>query len=98
MKVGMIAKPNQKGQIVIPKEFRDVLGIDADVSLNLVLRGGGLYIYPVAEVITTIDSDDSYLKILEKTKGRWGGDTWNKARGKRRKIELSASKSRKQAW
>lgn len=29
MTIGTIVKPNQKGQIVIPKEYRDELAIDS---------------------------------------------------------------------
>lgn len=47
MKVGFITEPNNKGQIVIPKEMRTALGIKPGTLLNLVARGSGLYIYPV---------------------------------------------------
>ena len=97
MKVGIITKTNQKGQIVIPKEIRESLGIDANVALNLVLRGRGIYIYPVEEVITKVERESSYLRILEKTQGSWEKANWKFLR-KRRKIELSASKKRKRKW
>lgn len=97
MKVGVIIKPNQKGQVVIPKEFRKILGIKNNVPLNIVVRGRGIYIYPVSEVITTAESESSYLKILEKTRGKWK-EPWEKLRKKRRAVELSASKKRKQIW
>lgn len=101
MKVGIIAKTNQKGQIVIPKKFREALGINKDSLLNLIVRGNGIYIYPVDEVISFIETktktENVYLKILEKTKGRWT-ENWNKLRKKRRSIELSASKKRKKVW
>jgi len=98
MKIGAIVRPNQKGQIVIPKEFRDKLGIDANVTLNLVLRGGGIYLYPIEEVIGVVESEDSYLRILEKTKGSWKDENWAKLRKKRRRLELSASRIRKKQW
>lgn len=97
MKVGIIAKPNQKGQIVIPKRFREILGIDKNAWLNLVIRGRGIYIYPVAEVLLPVEGENAYLKVLEKTKGKWS-ENWQKLRKKRRAIELSASKRRKKAW
>lgn len=98
MKVGKIVEPNQKGQIVIPKDMRKTLGINANVPLNLVLRGKGIYIYPIKEVIGTFETESSYLKILEKTRGAWKEDGWKESMRKRRKIELEASKRRKQAW
>ena len=70
MKVGIITKTNQKGQIVIPKKFRSVLGIRTNDLLNLVIRGRGIYICPVTEVITSSEDENSYLKILEKTRGK----------------------------
>jgi AbrB family looped-hinge helix DNA binding protein len=97
MKIGTITKPNQKGQIVIPKEFRDELAIDSDTLLNLLVRGKGIYIYPVTEVVSTADSEDSYLNVLKRTQGKWNED-WKKIRAKRRSIELSAARKRKKIW
>lgn len=98
MNVGTITRPNEKGQIVIPKEFRNTLGINVDVPLNLIMRGRGIYIYPITEVVSMVDAESSYLKILEKTKGGWGKENWYTVRGKRKKLELSASRKRKQQW
>jgi len=98
MKIGSVVKTNQKGQIVIPRDFRDELGIDSTVSLNLILRGGGIYIYPIEEVVSSLEREDSYLKILEKTRGSWGKEDWKNLRRKRRRIELAASKRRKRKW
>lgn len=97
MTIGTIVKPNQKGQIVIPKEYRDELAIDSDMFLNLVMRGKGIYIYPVSGVITDAESEGSYLKVLERTQGKWN-ENWEDIRKKRRRIELSASKRRKNSW
>lgn len=93
-----ITKTNQKGQLVIPKEFRDFLGINSEVLLSVVLRGCGVFISPVSEVITKARIEPSYSAILEKTRGAWRGDDWPQTRKKRRKIELQASKNRKQVW
>lgn len=100
MKVGIITTPNSKGQIVIPKTVRDLLGITPNIPLNLIVRDNALHMYPVRE----INSDHkilntAFLKLLKKTQGAWADDkTWVKTRKKRRKIELEASKKRKQAW
>lgn len=98
MKVGSIIVPNVKGQIVIPKEVRDALGINANVPLNLVVRGGGIYLYPVEELVTRVESEDSYFKLLEKTKGAWAGEEWEGIRKARKKIELTACQRRKKKW
>lgn len=100
MKIGNIVKPNKKGQIVIPRDLRKALGIKSDIALNIVKRGDGIFIYPIKEVITFVDSENSYYKILEKTKGKWKEDQkdWENLRKKRREIELKASKKRKKEW
>ena len=98
MKIGTITKTNEKGQIVIPKEIRNSLGIDRNVSLKIIQRGGGIYLYPIKEIITDIDTESAYLKILERTQGAWAGDDWPKTARKRRKIELAATKRSKAVW
>jgi AbrB family looped-hinge helix DNA binding protein len=95
MKIGNIVKSNIKGQVVIPKEIRDALGINENISLNLILAGQGIYLYPIKEVVTKVEGESSYLKLLEKTKGSWGKE---KADPNRSKLELKASKERKKAW
>ena len=98
MKVGIITQPNAKGQVVIPKEFREALGIKKNISLNMMIRGNGIYIYPVFDVTSAIESEPSYLKILEMTRGEWKGEEGDKARARKRKFEISASKKRKEVW
>ena len=98
MKVGTITTPNTKGQIVIPKAMRETLGIDAQTHVNLVLRGGGIYIYPIRNIIANGGNESSYAEILKKTLGAWRGDSWPRTEKRRRKIELKASKLRKKAW
>lgn len=98
MKVGIITTPNQKGQIVIPKEFREQLGIENGVALNLILRGNCLYLYPVDEVITKVETESSYFEILKRTQGAWLKENLAFLRKKRKKIELKASLKRKKAW
>lgn len=98
MKVGIIATTNTKGQLVIPKELRDILGISPKTPVNLVLRGNGIYVYPIKSVIGTVEAETSYSKILERTQGAWREDTFDQTRKKRRKIELKASEERKKGW
>lgn len=98
MKIGSFITPNEKGQIVIPKEIRDALGIDTNVTLNVILAGKGIHIYPVKEFLTKTEAESSYIKLLEKTKGAWKGEDWDSVKEKKSKIELAASKSRKNSW
>ncbi len=98
MNLGTITKPNAKGQIVIPKKFREELGIDEGVLLSLTIKGNGIYITPLDKSIITSDSKKVYIEILKRTAGTWAGDSWPKTEAKRRKIELKASEDRKKAW
>ena len=83
---------------MIPKEVRDALGINVNVPLNLVVRGGGIYLYPIEEVVSKMESESSYLEILKKTQGSWSGDSWEKTARKRKRIELQQSRKRKKQW
>jgi AbrB family looped-hinge helix DNA binding protein len=98
MKVGSFTTTNDKGQLVIPKDMRDALGIDSSVTLNLVLAGNGIYVYPVEEFITKSETESSYIQLLEKTKSAWANDDFNDVEQNRSRIELEASKSRKNRW
>lgn len=99
MKLGIIIKPNEKGQLVIPKELREKLGIEPDSLLHVVLRGDGIYIYPVHGIISDTQNENSYVKVLERTKGAWATATNHLATsGKKRQLELETSAKRKKAW
>jgi AbrB family looped-hinge helix DNA binding protein len=98
MKIGTIVQTNQKGQIVIPKRIRKLLGVTPDVSLNLIVRGKGLYIQPIEEVITKAETETSYLDLLKKTQGAWEDENWGNLREKRKQIETTASEKRKSQW
>lgn len=97
MKIGVITTPNAKGQIVIPKKIRDAIGLRSDTPLNIIIGGGGIYMYPIREAIGEHEVENSYLKVLEKTAGSWNDD-WEGTRKRRRKIELSASERNKNQW
>ena len=97
MKAGVVIKPNEKGQIVIPKEMRDALGIDSNIMLNLILAGKGIYIYPIKEIITNSETENSYAKLLEKTQGAWE-DKEDPLVEKREQLELEQAAARKKPW
>lgn len=96
MKVGSIITPNIKGQIVIPKEMRQALGINEKVALNVFLAGGAIHIYPVDEVVTKGENKSSYIELLKKTQGILGSAPYYKNERARRRLELAAAKRRKQ--
>lgn len=76
MKVGTITTTNQKGQIVIPQKIREQLGIYPNSVLNLIPTGDGIFLYPIEEVITKGEKEDSFFEVLKKTKGSWNKENW----------------------
>ena len=98
MNVGIITTTNQKGQIVIPQKIREQLGIYPNCVLNLIPTGDGIYLYPVEEVITRAERENSYFELLKKTKGTWDKENWNLLKKNRKQVELKASSARKKPW
>lgn len=103
MKIGIITKPNKKGQIVIPKKIRDKLYITENTPLNLVVRDNGIYIYPVGEVVGKSESqtsNEAFLELLKRTRGAWGKPSKEdiKREKQRDKLEKLSSKKNKNAW
>jgi AbrB family looped-hinge helix DNA binding protein len=97
MKVGKVTKATQKGQIVIPKEYRDALSVREGTPLHITLKGQGIYIQPIHDIIHTEERDESYLEVLERTQGALAkyGKEIDKEMAEKRKIELAESKKRK---
>lgn len=100
MKVGYLTTTNAKGQIVIPKALRDALVITPETVLNIVPSSDGLYLYPVVDVVTATEAESAFVSLLKKTQGAWGkgNQASEKKQADQRKIELTASKRRKQPW
>lgn len=96
MKIGKLSNTNSKGQVVIPQEYRDLLGITPEVPLNIVPRFNGLFLEPVSDIIPKVKTDDMYAVVLESTKGAWGNISLvNK---EKEELELKESESRKREW
>lgn len=106
MKVGKVIKANEKGQIVIPKEYRDRFGIRSDVSLHIVPQKGGLLLYPIVDVVPDLEEQtfdrDRFLKILDETRGAWAEtedwEEWGRREKAQRKLELKATRRGKKKW
>lgn len=101
MNIGTIVTPNTKGQIVIPKKIRNELDITPGKPFNVIASDGGIHIYPVSTVVTQEEQknkNELLSDILKSTQGAWAGDDWPKTEKRRRKIELEASRRRKNAW
>ena len=101
MNIGTIVTPNSKGQIVIPYMIRKNLGIGVDTPLQVMLSGQSIVLHPIEGVTRRGDSpDEIFADILRRTAGAWGPATKEdkKREARRRKIELAASRKRRNAW
>lgn len=94
----IVTKPNSKGQIVIPKKFREQLDINEEVLLSLIIQGNGVFISPLKRSTFTSDSKQIFQEVLKMTAGAWKGDDWDVTEQKRQQIELQAANERKTAW
>ena len=99
-----IIYPNAKGQITIPKKLRDSLDINPTTPLAPILDGNSITFIPVASVQAkpapwNKTNQAQVYQNWKKTQGAWANDdTWDQTTQQRKKIELQASKRRKQAW
>ena len=72
-------RPFSKGQITLPKDYREYLGIDENSWLRIALENSQILIEPVKEERKTrtvkpkVDRK-RYLKILSKIQGKWFGE------------------------
>lgn len=101
MNMGLVAQPNAKGQMVIPKKIRDKFAITEKTFLNISVNDHGFFVHPIDKIEQEHDINrEVFLAFLKTNRGRWGKATKEGlAKEKRqRKLELEASKRRKQAW
>ncbi len=96
MRIGKLIKTNSKGQFVIPQEYREMLGITPNVSINIVPKYNGLFLEPVSDFIPIIKSDDMYENILKSTKGSWGKLPLSDK--DKEEFDPKISKERKKVW
>lgn len=100
MNVGQIIVPNSKGQVVIPWRIRKQLGIEPMTPLKISVSGSGVYMQPANLVAKGGSADELFADILKRTAGTWGLANLEdrKREAKIRKIEMAASRKRKNAW
>lgn len=89
-------KPFSKGQITLPKNYRDFLGIDEKSWLKISLQGEQILLQPVKEertiaknplIIKPKTSFKNYLKILSKAKGAFGPELEEENKTIRKEVE-----------
>ena len=98
MNLGVITQTNEKGQLVVPKSYRDALGINPSIPLQILLKSDGFYVRMIENIITKNTGSDLYLQLLDNTAGSWADDNWNNTTNQRKLIEKKASISRKKIW
>jgi AbrB family looped-hinge helix DNA binding protein len=98
MNIGTIVTPNAKGQIVIPKSFREELDITPQTYIQVQLVENTLYLKPIAAVIPRGIGEKSYYEILKRTKGAWAKEDWDSLQNRRKKVELTAARERRKGW
>jgi len=96
MNIGIIARPNTKGQFVIPHPYRKKLGIGPGTPINVVARDDSIVLYPITDSHIPHTGKDAYYNILARKRGAWKGGEDSSQR--RRKMELAASSRRKKRW
>lgn len=76
-----IAKPNAKGQLVIPSKMRKNWGISTDTHVHIIDAPNiGIIIKPAS--LKNEMTDEEYLQILEETQGTWIDDDWDQTEQK----------------
>jgi|SRR3990167_576157 len=98
MNLGVITQTNDKGQLVVPKSYRDALGINPGIPLQILLKSDGFYVRMIENIITKNTGSNLYLTLLDNTAGSWADDNWDDTASKRKSIEKKASISRKKIW
>ena len=67
-----LSSANSKGQIVIPKPFREEIGIKEGDPLIIKKVGNAVYIKPIHDIFSATQSNtDTFLDTLSKTRGGW---------------------------
>jgi AbrB family looped-hinge helix DNA binding protein len=83
--VSRIVKPPRGGQITIPEEFREALGINSETLLQVTLTDGELRIKPVREASVAPDSSwlreayEAFAPIREELAEKYSEDEINDA-------------------
>lgn len=82
--IGTIVTPMARGQITIPKEIRDKLGIKPGTPLNVTLEVNKIVVQPLKQLLNNMTPGETvkpklspveYVRRLQGIKGVW----WTKA-------------------
>jgi hypothetical protein len=103
MNLGTITYTNSKGQLVIPKQYRDKLNITPHTPIQIKLFNLSLTIKPVVGITTSssLTDNNNIIEVLKYTQGAWASDNWSKydqLEKTRHKVELKAAQKMKKIW
>jgi len=96
--IGTIVTPMERGQITLPKEYRDKLGITPKTHINVTLEEDKIVLTPLNRVIDNLSSyvikpkvsRKEYVKILKKIKGVY----WTKSDD----LALKRMRAKEKKW
>ena len=89
-----VTKLNTKGQLVIPSEIRNALGLKTNDNVEIKLVGNFIAVSPVKDIITSRSYENTYSSILRDTKGTWSDNDFTYMTDKSKK-EIDKAKERK---
>ena len=103
MNVGIIVTPMTRGQITIPKAYRDELKITSTTPLNITLEDGKIVVQPLTKVISdqspyVISPKYSKKEALRKLQEisaymKKHGPLWTTEEDRRRELSIKKEKS-----
>lgn len=88
MDVGVITQVNTKGQIVIPKKYRELLNLNEGSYVNIFPTNRGIFIEPLNHQSNVSKSKEEFLKILEDSAGSWGSETEEEKQDRKERLKL----------
>lgn len=96
----VLSNTNKKGQIVLPKEYRDAVGITESTPLTFQLAGRGILVLPVTTILTGNYSQETTHEILRRTQGGWGKPSEEEIKKQKQldKAERENAELTKHSW
>jgi len=94
-------KPYSRGQITIPQDFREYLGVGVDDWLFLTIKNDALIIKPIKKekvmvqkmnIVKPKTSFKNYLKIIPPAKGAFGPEFEEENKQVRKEVEKRLKK------
>jgi AbrB family looped-hinge helix DNA binding protein len=99
MDIGVITQVNTKGQIVIPKKYREKAGISTGAHLKIQYTENGILITNLnIQNDTESLRKEHFLKTLERTAGAWGPETEEEKQDRKKRLRLEKKRLKDLQW